>query len=386
MKLDPRNPKHYKEANSIVDYKKIFFILSFVTCLFTFVYIFPFNKLVDPNFRISKRDISLFFNNDFMNYYLSMIYLFIFWKFICFNFNFFAEEVFDCAKNSLEISFLNKLMLFLKFVYSLTTKLLFTIFFLLYISNATSVFYQSINFKVENSYINHSFSISRKFFNNYHINSGYGLFRVMTGVGGRPELEIKYMNRKKKWNNIKFKYKISHKLNRWPIFNIPHQPRIDWQIWFSSLRTEINSETWLVILTGKIFEKNPLILDLLGYHVEGKSEFYKYSYIQNIVDFILGHKREIFIDAVDMIKIEKYNYQFTNYDTMKRTGDIWKKIHQNDFLPPTDVKIFRTFFETLQIPFDKRIVNFSFFQQIPIMDIVVGFLGLWILFRKIFNS
>jgi hypothetical protein len=208
----------------------------------------------------------------------------------------------------------------------------------------------------------------------------------MTGVGGRPELEIKYMNRNKEWKNIQFKYKISHNLNRWPIFNIPHQPRIDWQIWFSSLRTEINTETWLVILTGKIFKKNPLILDLLGYYVEGKREFYKYSLIQNIIDYSLGHNREKFNDTVDMVKIEKYHYYFTSYNTFKRTGDIWKKTHLNDFLQPTDVKIFKTFFETINLPFDDRIIKFSLFQQIPIVDIVVSFLVTWIILRKIYFS
>jgi len=64
-------------------------------------------------------------------------------------------------------------------------------------------------------------------------------------------------------------------VDRIPKINIPHQPRIDWQIWFSALSEDINTEPWLIIMLGKILERNPAVLDLLGYYVEEKQFYYK---------------------------------------------------------------------------------------------------------------
>ena len=58
-------------------------------------------------------------------------------------------------------------------------------------------------------------------------------------------------------------------------WNIPHQPRVDWQIWFSALAININSEPWLVIMLGKILEKNPVTLNMLGYYVEEADLYHK---------------------------------------------------------------------------------------------------------------
>ena len=345
--------------------------------------IYPFQAIQDGTLRISKTDLSSLMNNNHMNYYISFIFLFILFKFIWLNFDFFQEEVYDYTKLSFEINFPLKIYLFTKYVYSLTTKFLFIVLFFICACNSVSVFYQSINLKVENSYVNIAFGFSRKVLQSYQINSGYGLFRVMTGVSGRPELEIKYLNRQKQWKNINFIYKPSHIPKHKPLINIPHQPRIDWQIWFSALSKEINTETWLIILTGKIFEKNPIILDLLGYYVREKNFYYKYSFVDRILDYIYKGEKFKMIDTIDMIKIEKYYYFFTNKNEMAKTGSIWKKIHQNEFMPATDIKIFKSFFDTMKLPFNKRKIRFSIFQLIPVLDFVVFPVIIWIFFRLI---
>lgn len=51
----------------------------------------------------------------------------------------------------------------------------------------------------------------------------------MTGVGGRPEIIIQGSNDGARWQDYEFWYKpgnISAPL-KW---NIPHQPRLDWQV------------------------------------------------------------------------------------------------------------------------------------------------------------
>ena len=42
-------------------------------------------------------------------------------------------------------------------------------------------------------------------------------------------------------------------------------------MWFAALSNNINSEPWLIIMIGRIFEKNPYVLDLLGYEVNDNS-------------------------------------------------------------------------------------------------------------------
>lgn len=101
----------------------------------------------------------------------------------------------------------------------------------------------------------------------YYVSSGYGLFRMMTGVGdsssrligiggvrppvvARPEIVLEgtvllsHITRywwlipgigfdefDKTWNTIEFKYKPSDVMTR-PRVAAPHQPRLDWQMYF----------------------------------------------------------------------------------------------------------------------------------------------------------
>ncbi|KAG7282127.1 hypothetical protein CRUP_008239, partial [Coryphaenoides rupestris] len=56
----------------------------------------------------------------------------------------------------------------------------------------------------------------------FQLVNSYGLFRRMTGVGGRPEVEIDFM------------YKPGS-MGQAPPLVTPHQPRLDWQMWFAAL-------------------------------------------------------------------------------------------------------------------------------------------------------
>mmetsp|Transcript_18590 Transcript_18590/g.17673 ORF Transcript_18590/g.17673 Transcript_18590/m.17673 type:complete len:175 (+) Transcript_18590:1052-1576(+) len=58
-------------------------------------------------------------------------------------------------------------------------------------------------------------------FGQYHISSSYGLFRQMTGVGGRPELVIKGSHDLKEWHDYEFYYK-PQDLSLAPAFVMPH--------------------------------------------------------------------------------------------------------------------------------------------------------------------
>jgi len=96
----------------------------------------------------------------------------------------------------------------------------------------------------------------------FHIVNQYGLFRHMTGVDGRPELIIQGSYDQVDWKDYEFIYKPGD-LNRRCKFNSPHQPRLDWQMWFAALG-EINREPWLVNMMGRLFSNSQSVLNLLA--------------------------------------------------------------------------------------------------------------------------
>src|SRR6185437_4658084 len=63
--------------------------------------------------------------------------------------------------------------------------------------------------------------------------NGYGLFAVMTTA--RPEIAIEGSDDGRTWREYPFRYKPSE-LDRAPRWVAPHQPRLDWQMWFAALR------------------------------------------------------------------------------------------------------------------------------------------------------
>lgn len=85
----------------------------------------------------------------------------------------------------------------------------------------------------------------------YDISSAYGLFRHMTGgIGGRPELEV-YMTKiapphalSRDYSPLIFKYKPNFQDTK-SKFNMPHQPRLDWQMWFAALSNHSQQVGWI---------------------------------------------------------------------------------------------------------------------------------------------
>jgi len=70
----------------------------------------------------------------------------------------------------------------------------------------------------------------------------YGLFAVMTT--SRPEIIVEGSDDGLTWKTYEFKWKPGD-LARRPGFAAPHQPRLDWQMWFAALGT-YNEQTWFL--------------------------------------------------------------------------------------------------------------------------------------------
>ena len=97
----------------------------------------------------------------------------------------------------------------------------------------------------------------------FRVVSGYGLFRVMTK--DRKEIVIEGSADGMEWKPYDFKWKPGDVM-RAPGWCQPHQPRLDWQMWFAALGS-VQQNPWFVqtliaLLRGEpqvaaLFERNP---------------------------------------------------------------------------------------------------------------------------------
>lgn len=119
----------------------------------------------------------------------------------------------------------------------------------------------------------------------------------MTGVDGRYELVLYGSDDNEKWKVYEFKHKPT-KSDKMPTFVAPHQPRLDWQLWFSAL-------------SKKAGGVRDLYLQMLLYRILTGSESVKALFAQNP-----------FPDTPpNYMKISKIKYSFTN---MCKTNSVYK--------------------------------------------------------------
>jgi predicted DCC family thiol-disulfide oxidoreductase YuxK len=114
-----------------------------------------------------------------------------------------------------------------------------------------------------------------------HIVSSYGLFAVMTT--SRDEIIIQGSNDGVEWRDYEFRYKPGD-ITRRPQWNIPHQPRLDWQMWFAAL-DDPQRLPWFSRFLERLLEDEPSVTALLATNpFPGKpptyvrAQFYDYTY------------------------------------------------------------------------------------------------------------
>jgi predicted DCC family thiol-disulfide oxidoreductase YuxK len=88
----------------------------------------------------------------------------------------------------------------------------------------------------------------------------YGLFAVMTTT--LPEIIVEGSDDAVHWREYGFKYKPGDVMRR-PPWNFPHQPRLDWQMWFAALGTA-SENPWLPQFLQRLLENSPQVIGLLG--------------------------------------------------------------------------------------------------------------------------
>jgi hypothetical protein len=88
----------------------------------------------------------------------------------------------------------------------------------------------------------------------------YGLFAVMTT--SRPEIVLEGSDDGRVWRPYELRWKPGE-VTRRPRFVAPHQPRLDWQMWFAALG-RVGENPWLVGLARRLLEGSPEVLRLFA--------------------------------------------------------------------------------------------------------------------------
>lgn len=89
----------------------------------------------------------------------------------------------------------------------------------------------------------------------YRVVNSYGLFAHMTVT--RPEIVIEGSMDGENWEAYEFKWKPGD-LTRRPRLVAPHQPRLDWQMWFAALGTS-RSTRWFSPFMVRLLDGEPVI-------------------------------------------------------------------------------------------------------------------------------
>ena len=89
--------------------------------------------------------------------------------------------------------------------------------------------------------------------------NGYGLFAVMTTE--RHEIVVEGSNDGVLWREYEFPWKPGD-VRRRPGLVAPHQPRLDWQMWFAALGS-VQQNPWFVQFLVRLLEGSPEVLALM---------------------------------------------------------------------------------------------------------------------------
>lgn len=93
----------------------------------------------------------------------------------------------------------------------------------------------------------------------FQVINRYGLFANMTTK--RDEISIEGSNDGEHWTAYTFRYK-PEALDRAPRWVAPHQPRLDWQMWFAALE-DPQQLPWFQHFLAKLLRGSPAVLGLL---------------------------------------------------------------------------------------------------------------------------
>jgi len=138
----------------------------------------------------------------------------------------------------------------------------------------------------------------------FGIVNSYGLFAMMTTA--RPEIVIQGSNDGLNWADYSFRFKPGDLRRSLPLV-APHQPRLDWQMWFAALGNYQSNE-WFQNLMVRLLQGSPPVTRLFE-----RTPF--------------GGPPPRYVRAL------LYEYRFTTMQERRATGDIWHRDLRGLYFP-----------------------------------------------------
>ena len=143
----------------------------------------------------------------------------------------------------------------------------------------------------------------------FRLVNSYGLFSVMTTE--RPEIIVEGSHDGVAWRAYEFKWKPGD-VRRRPPFVAPHQPRLDWQMWFAALGYYPNNP-WLRLFLIRLLQGSRSVSSLL--------------------------KDNPFPDAPPRyVRCLLYDYRFTNRAESRHNGTWWRREQRGFYSPLVDLQ------------------------------------------------
>lgn len=134
--------------------------------------------------------------------------------------------------------------------------------------------------------------------------NSYGLFAVMTT--SRSEIIVEGSRDGETWLEYEFKYKPGD-VKRAPPWVAPHQPRLDWQMWFAALDN---------------YQQNPWFTNFMIRLLQGSPEVTR-----------LLEKNPFPVTPPRYIRASLYDYTFTDFETKRTTGAWWRRELKGLYFP-----------------------------------------------------
>ena len=144
------------------------------------------------------------------------------------------------------------------------------------------------------------------------ITNTYGLFAVMTT--SRPQVIIEGSADGETW----IEYDMRHQpddLQDWPTMVAPHQPRLDWQLWFAALGS---------------YQRNRWFVNLMERLLQGSDEVEAFFEENPFPD-----------EPPQFVRAQLYDYTFTDWGTRSETGQWWERELRGEYLPAVSLENFR---------------------------------------------
>ncbi|HEB29010.1 MAG TPA: lipase maturation factor family protein, partial [Porticoccus sp.] len=144
----------------------------------------------------------------------------------------------------------------------------------------------------------------------FHIANGYGLFAAMTKT--RPEIIIEGSMDGRDWKAYELPFKPGA-VNRAPVWATPHQPRLDWQLWFAALAPA---------------ERNPWFRELMHRLLMGSEPVLALFEVNPFPD-----------DPPRFLRAGLYQYHFSSEPKRKKTGNWWTREFDHEFFPVIQLSV-----------------------------------------------